>query len=376
MGVYRLLFNFYLLSLGYNEALIGNLVSVSSLTALIAALPMGYITDKIGRKSALLLGGFFEALSILVIILWPSEPVFYVMNFTIGATQSLAAVAYAPFLMENSTIKERTYLFSISSGLSTASAFIGNWFGGYLPTWFSGWFAISATSSKAYESSLITVAVATICGLAPLLFLRSSTVTANTRSVFAPISYARKQPILLRNLILPMLVTSVGAGLIMPFMNVFFRFQYNQPDTVIGSMFAWGSLAMAIGLMIAPPIAERIGKIQLVVITQAISIPFLALLGFAPSFWLSAGSYYFRLALMNMSGPVYQTFVMEQVEPDARAMVASLVSMAGNFGWALSPTVSGWMQVRWGFGPAFIGTILLYLLSTGLYWKYFWKKTK
>ena len=50
-----------------------------------------------------------------------------------------------------------------------------------------------------------------------------------------------------------------------------------------------------------------------------------------------------------MTGPVYQTFVMEHVEPDARATVASLVSMANNFGWAFSPTISGWIQVNYGF---------------------------
>ena len=57
MGVYRLLFNFYVLSLGYDEALLGNLVTVSSLTALLAALPMGYLADIIGRKASLVLSG-------------------------------------------------------------------------------------------------------------------------------------------------------------------------------------------------------------------------------------------------------------------------------------------------------------------------------
>ena len=74
---------------------------------------------------------------------------------------------------------------------------------------------------------------------------------------------------------------------------------------------------------------------------------------------------------MNMSGPVYQTFVMEHVEPSARATVASLVSMAWNFGWAFSPTVSGYLQVQYGFGPSFLGTIILYIVSTLMYYVFF-----
>jgi MFS family permease len=100
-----------------------------------------------------------------------------------------------------------------------------------------------------------------------------------------------------------MLLTSIGAGLIMPFMNVFFRVVHNKPDPVIGTLFAWGSLAMGVGLLLAPPLAERMGKIQLVVISQALSIPFLILLGFSPIFWVGAATYYIRLSLMNMSSP-------------------------------------------------------------------------
>jgi MFS family permease len=129
---------------------------------------------------------------------------------------------------------------------------------------------------------------------------------------------------------------------------------------------------MGIGLIAAPPIAERIGKIELVVITQGISIPFLAILGFAPWFWMSALAHYVRLTLMNMGGPVYNAFVMERVEPESRAMVASLTSMAWNFGWAFSPSIIGWLQVRHGFSPVYLSVIVIYALSVFLYWKFFW----
>ena len=162
----------------------------------------------------------------------------------------------------------------------------------------------------------------------------------------------------------------------MPFMNVFFRVQYHQSDQVIGVLFAWGSLAMGLGLLAAPPLADRLGKIQIVVITQGLSIPFLILLGFSPLFWVSGVAYYIRVALMNMSSPVYQTFVMEQVEPSSRAMVASLVSMSWNFGWAISPTISGILQVSYGFGPPFLGTIILYIISVFLYWFFWWRKSE
>lgn len=374
MGVFRLLFNFYVLSLGFDEELLGNLVTTSSLTALLVALPMGYVADFLGRKKSLIAGSTFSGAAVLLMMVFPSVPMFVGANVLLGFAQSLAGVTMGPFLMENSSEKERTYLFSFSSGFQTASAFVGNWIGGYLPTWLGSAQQVSATSTQAYGGSLMVIAGGALTAVIPLLFLRTPRLTQEQRSFFAPIAYFRKQPALLGKLILPMLVTSIGAGLIMPFMNVFFRQVHHQPDTVIGSLFAWGSLAMGIGILLAPPLADRMGKIQLVVITQGLSIPFLIMLGFAPWFGVAAVAYYFRLALMNMSGPVYQTYVMEKVEPSARATVASLVSMANNFGWAFSPTISGWIQVEYGFGPAYLGTILMYALSVYLYWRYFWRR--
>jgi MFS family permease len=374
MGVFRLLFNFFLLSLGFDEVFLGNLVTVSSVTSLAVALPMGYLADLLGRKTSLLLAGAVTSLSIVIGVLWPQAGVLLAANILLGVAQSLGAVSMAPFLMENSSEAERTYLFSFGSGLQMASASLGSWIGGYLPGWIGALRSVESTSSPAYGGALLVVAAAAGAGLLPLLFLQRVQAGRSDRQVFAPFSYAARHPALLGKLVIPMLITSIGAGLIMPFMNVFFRQVHGQPDPAIGALFAWGSLAMGLGLLIAPPLATRLGKIPLVVITQGLSIPFLILLGFAPWFWLSAAAYYIRVALMNMSGPVYNTYVMEHVDLSARATVASLVSMAWNFGWAFSPTLSGWLQVRYGFGPPFLGTIVLYVLSVYLYWAFFWRK--
>jgi hypothetical protein len=82
----------------------------------------------------------------------------------------------------------------------------------------------------------------------PYLMLRRNKLETEARSLYAPLAYARKNPGLLTKLLLPMFVVSIGAGLIMPFMNIFFSNVHNQPDPVIGTMFAWGAMAMGIGV--------------------------------------------------------------------------------------------------------------------------------
>ena len=250
MGVFRLLFNFYVLSLGYDQNLLGQLITTTSLTALLAAVPMGFLADRLGRKKSLLLAGAVVSFGILMTVLAPSQLMFYAMNALIGAAQALSAVTMSPFLLENSGEQERTYLFSLSSGLQMAAASVGNSVGGYLPTWIGAWQGVGSTNSVAYAGALAIIAVVSFVGLAPLLWLNTPILSKADQTVFAPFTYARQHPAMLGKLITPMLVTSIGAGLFMPFMNVFFRVVYRQPDPVIGNVLAWGTLAMGFGLII------------------------------------------------------------------------------------------------------------------------------
>ena len=370
-GIHRILFNFFLLSLGYDETIMGLLSTVSSMTVLISALPMGYLADHLGRKYSLVLSGLVIGSAMLLMVIFPSITMLIIMNILLGVGSSLGSVTSGPFLMENSGEVERTYLFSISSGLRMAAFSVGDWIGGYLPSWFGDIFKVSATSATAYAWAIGIAGVLVIMAVIPRALLKRKHLPSDERSAFAPLSYARKNPGMLAKLLLPMFVVSIGAGLIMPFMNIFFSKVHNQPDPVIGTMFAWGSLAMGIGLILAPALADRFGKMKVIVYSQAISIPFLVLLGFSPLFGLSALAYFVRLTLMNMSSPVYQTFVMEQVDSESRAMVASLNSMVNSFGRAFSPIISGWLQVSYGFGPSFIGTIILYMIAILMYYLFF-----
>jgi len=278
-------------------------------------------------------------------------------------------------MMENSDEQERAYLFSFASGLQTAAMSVGNWVGGYLPSWIGGYQQVNPESSSAYAGAMVILALVSLTGIIPILFLRRNYVADVRDGIFAPIAFAKDNPRLLGKVFTPLLIVSIGAGLFVPFMNVFFRVQHNQPDTVVGSLMAWGSLAMGVGLILAPPLADRLGKLRLVVVTQGLSIPFMIMLGFAPIFWVSALAYYVRMALMNMSNPIYQNFVLEQVKPSDRATVASLYSMVWSFGRSFSPSISGSLQVDYGFGPPFVIAISLYAAAIFMYWL-FWLRKK
>jgi MFS family permease len=296
------------------------------------------------------------------------------MNALFGMSNSLQGVTSGPFMMENSGEEERSYLFSFSFGLQTLAGFMGNSFGGKLPAWMGQLAGVAATSTTAYAWSLLFTAGTLLLALLPFALLRPARINRRIDSVLAPFKFAYQNLGLLGKLVGPMLIISFGAGLLIPFLNIFYRNVHGRSDDVIGFLFALGSLSMGIGLLLAPPLADRLGKIQLVVASQAISIPFLFVLGFSPWFELSAAAYLIRGALMNMSNPIYQAFVLEQVDEEARAMVASLVSMSWNFGWSFAPQLSGWVQESYGFAPLFFGTATTYAIATYLSFRFFGRR--
>jgi MFS family permease len=149
---------------------------------------MGYLADLLGRKNSLLISGALMSASIMVMVVWPSQEMLYAMNVVSGIGQSLAAVTMAPFLMENSGEKERTYLFSFSSGLQMAMASVGNWIGGYLPSWIGTTRGVPVISSEAYAGALMVVSLTVAVGLIPLALLRTPRLQHSERSVFAPIN--------------------------------------------------------------------------------------------------------------------------------------------------------------------------------------------
>jgi predicted MFS family arabinose efflux permease len=78
-----------------------------------------------------------------------------------------------------------------------------------------------------------------------------------------------------------------------------------------------------------------------------------------------------RNALMNMVGPLYDSFALEQVEEHQHGTFNSLMMMSWEIGWTVGPFISGLIQERYGFTPIFIITAALYGAAVAMIWIFF-----
>nr|MBN1228287.1 MFS transporter [Anaerolineae bacterium] len=381
-GVFRLLFNFYVLSLGgYDERFLGLLTSLSSAASLLMALPAAYIAERFSRKRIMVITGIISGLAFLGLVLVPIRGFLIFFNIISGIAASTRQVAVSPFLMSNTTNAERQYVFSFNQGMVTVASFLGNMFGGMLPSWFGGLVNAAPTATISYRLALVSMMAIALLAVAPLALI-AATPPDRSRKIDLPWQLFWQHGRQLTRLILPNWIIGLGAGMMMPFMNLYYRNVFNKEDSIIGYLFASGALAMSLAQFIAPPIADRIGKINTTVLTQVLSVPFLISLGLAAwavprggnaTLWfvIAWAAYLFRLALMNMGGPVYTTFILEQVPENVQALAASLTGIAFQFGWVLSPQLSGWFQTNYGFVPVFLTTSGLYIVGIAVTWIFF-----
>jgi len=369
-SIYYLFFNLYVLSIGYDPGFLGLLVALPMGINLIVAIPAGFLGDRIGYKRAMLGGTTLMAVSSMGIALFPSPEWLVLFSLLSGLGSSLAWVVGAPFMAQNSTEEERTHLFSVQFSVNTFSGFFGYLLGGSLPALFARLLHIGPEEPAAYRATLLLSVGLLGVALLPLLavHVRSKEGLAEGR---LRLKEAFQEPRLLGKLFFPEVVIGFGAGLLIPYLNVFLKGKFALPDALLGTLFAGQAIAMGLATLAGPLLAERWGKIRAVVATQLGSIPFLLMLGYSPLLSAAAVGFLARAALMNLGGPLYMAFVMERVEERRRGAVNGLLMMSWSGSWGLSNWVSGQLQGGPGFGLIFLITCFCYLIGSTMTYLFF-----
>ncbi|UCF09516.1 MAG: MFS transporter [Candidatus Bipolaricaulota bacterium] len=375
LGILRLFFNLYVLALGHDTAFLGLLVALPPLVIAVTAVPMGLLGQRIGFRRALLVGGALMIVAMAGVASSTAVPGLVGFALCRGLARTLLQVSNAPFLAENSGPAERTHLFSVQFATRTFSTFFGFLLAGALPGWIAGFLSVGIEDPAAYRGALYVGAAVFLVALLPLVRTEARTVEGEreprptVRELFHP------SGVLLR-LFLPQVIIGLGAGALVPFLNVFFKTKFDVPDALLGAIFAGQSVVMGFATLAGPALADRWGRVRTVVAAQLGSIPFLVLLGYSPLLTPAAVGFLARASLMNLGTPLYTAFAMDRAGSERRATVSGLLQMSWQGTRALSALASGWIQAGAGFGPLFPITIACYLSASSLITLFFLRGRK
>ncbi len=365
-SIQGLQFNLYLRALGYGQDFMGILASIPAFATMALALPFGLVAGKLGYRRAILIGMILQAGGLLALCLLPDRLPLVGARILAGVGATLAGVVGAPFLAAAVGDRDRAHLFGFQAGASILSGMAGSALGGVLPGLFAQAFDLPSEGVLAYRAALLCTFALYLVAMVPI-----SRITGSGRWERPRLGDVLARRSLVLRLVTIQTTIGLGAGLVIPFANIFFRLKFSASDPALGTLFAINALLMGLGSFAAPALAARIGRGRTVVLSQGLSLPFLLLWGFGPTLTWAAMGYLIRTPLMNLAGPVFSLLVMELFPPGMRSGMNGILMVAWNAGWALGSLASGYLQVALGFSYLFPCTAVLYAAAVYLNWRAF-----
>ncbi len=360
-GIYDVIFNLYILDMGFHEDFLGLFLSVSLLASSIASVPAGILCDRFDKRKMMIVFGLLSFLSVVPIFLTGDPAVLLFFSALGGACGSVSAVCATPLLTENCE-RNTVRIFSVNSAFSWMASIVGCAAGGILPH-----LLLRFVPSGAYRLTMLASMALLLAGWSMLLLMKGGKESPRDRKRAFRVRFS---PSLLRFTLISAL-TGVGTGAIVPYFNVYFTKVLGAGSSEVGIVFAVTNALMVVGFAITPRISSWFGKARAAAYTQLASIPFLILMALTSSFMLGSVAYTARMFLMNLAGPAITSLQMEMIDPRERGFAIGFMSTVSGAVVAVSTYLGGLSMSYGNYLLPYGVTCVAYLLAAGLMYRLF-----
>jgi MFS family permease len=392
LSLYWIDFNLYLASLGFSNSTIGFVATIGSTAGAVVAFPASAASDRFGRRAVMLAGICVALIALAGLIAADALPLIVVFAALWAIGQQTLQVVQAPFLTEHSDAEHRNELFAAQFAIQNATNIAAALVGAVGARAVAGVIGLDPAGPGTYRLILVMMALLLTVSLAIVARFRDDRPAVVARRRLAALGEPAPFPedprrsrarfgLVVRDrgrfarLVFPGFLIAIGAGQVIPFLNIFVQRKFELDLTSLNAVFAVTSLGTVVAILAQPALARRFGQITSVVIVQSASIPFLFVLGFAPVIWLVIAAMAVRNSLMNAGNPIFSAFAMEQVAPIERATLAAAMTVLWQIGWVIGGTWYAVLQAVLGFEGGytvnFLTIITLYSVATTLYWRWF-----
>lgn len=373
-GIYAVIFNLYLLRLGYGPDFVGQVNAAGMFAFAISAFPAGALGDRFGNRRMLLAGlwtlfggSFALALVESGPLAWQASGImatFILLNIGL----SCYFVNSVPYLMNITTATERTAAFSVQSALISLAAFAGSLIAGFLPGYFALLFDHSLDEPAPYRYPLWLASILFTAGIWAIAAGRPPVAPPeNTPAVAVelPVGSSRSVWGLIGVVTLIRLLLISGSAVAMIFFNVYMDSGLGVPTAQIGIAISIGRLSAVPAALLTPLLAARMGNARVTVLASLGVVLCLLPLALAPVWYMAALGYIGAIAMSSVRYPAFMVYTMELIPAHFRSVVAGASEMAAGLSFALLALAGGYIIIAGGYGPLFLTGAGLNLLGTG-----------
>ena len=374
-GISGVIFNLYLTDAGFSEDFIGFFLSISMFATAGIAFVAGLLTDKASRKKIILAANIIVFAAVFVQYTTLNPLGLILSQIFLGLSSAFREVAWSPYITDLSTERERAHLFGFAGGISLLTVLAGNLLGGFLPQLFAGMLGIPEGGSLVVPYQF-TLWLSLIPSAIAVLLVTQMTPDTPAKTTVRRALKNIKNWGFIGKYASSITAVGLGAGMIVMFFNLYFTHEFPIDSGLLGIIFAINTILLSLENFLAPALADRIGKVRTVVVTEILSIPFLVMLWWAPILQFAVLGYVMRSVLMNMSGPVSNAFFMEGLSKEERSTAVGVVRTGDSFVRAIAANLGGWLLALGLYRLPYLLVSGLYLLGIFLFYGFFRRSEK
>lgn len=359
LSLFALVFPLYLYGLGYKQDTIGLVTALGAITTLVAAVPLGFLADRVGRARLFVVSALLVPFSFIAIAATSSLPIIIVGNMAANGLATVYWSTNAPLLVGSVRAEERVRAFAANSFLLFGVGALGAVIGGAITSVSGHLLGVSSNATTPLRFALVGNAVIIAVGAIPLVSLRATDPPAAERN--RAWKFRRSDLRLFGKLLFADALQAFGTGAIVGFLPLFFGIRFGLSSSTLGILFTTTGVLGGVASLGAPMLARRLGDLRALIVAQAAIAPCILFTALAPVIWVAIFFEMSRTVLRGTVDPIYTPFALTRVPARQRGALGGLYNVTWATGFSLGPLLSGAIQVRAGFGPAFTMGAICYL---------------
>lgn len=378
-AAFILILNIYLRKQGYADTTIAQFNSYRFLGILLFAFPLGIFIKGKALKPFFMLASLGVPLSSVFLLraIQGGDETLITLGFMAwGLSFMILNVCSLPFIMRSAP--ENVVAEAISLNFSTWS--LATIVSGSLINILSRMEVLDILGYSIvldeYHIMLIIISISS-CSLFFVMFIREAKPRSASSDFLSNFKALRSDYdwVLIGRVLFPNMLIAIGAGLTIPFVNLFFNSVFEVDSEQFSLIGASTAGIVFLSTLVIPLIRRRFGFRVAILIPQLLAIGFLILLAFSQiasafswAIYLAIAAYMLRQPLMNMAGPVTSELGMKYVGPRNQELISALSSSIWSASWFISAKIFQLLrQMNLDYYQIFFITAILYAVGVIFY---------
>ena len=373
-GFLSIVLAIYLKSIGFNEILIGVILSTTLLNSIIFTMFASFYADRFGRRKILILYAVLMAISGMIFLVTDNYIALIIaaligtVNVTGSETSAFLSIEQASLPKTVKDIKKRNTSFGFYNMVGMFAMSVGVLLSGF-PQILQH--SLGFSQIESFKPLFTIYAVAGMISAVIYYFLsREIELHTNTNSKSTTrVNLSPTSKKIVWKLSALFSVDSFAGGFVIQSIVSFWFFtKFNVSLTDLALVFSIAGVLTAFSFMLATRLADRIGLINTMVFTHIPANILTILVAFAPTFPIALGFYLGRMTLSQMDVPTRQSYIASVVSEDERIVAAGITNTSRNVTQSISPSIAGVIiHSLWLSAPFVVGGLLKIAYDIGLY---------